>query len=111
MESFFLLLYVDDIILTSSNPNLLNDFLLALNHELDMKDLGPLHYLLGIRVTNTTKGLLLSHTKYVLDILLRAQMKDCQPMPTSMTHKTKNSSRTHPYSNPSHYLSIVDTLQ
>lgn len=46
--------------LTSSNLNLLDDFILALNHEFTMKDLGFLHYLLEIQVTSTTNGLLLS---------------------------------------------------
>lgn len=43
-------------------------------------------------MTNTTNSLLLSQTKYALDILIRVQMKDCQPMPTPMTKKNKDSS-------------------
>lgn len=47
-----------------------------------MKNLEPLHYFLGIQVTRTTNGSMLSQTKYALDILDRAQMTNCQPMPT-----------------------------
>lgn len=60
LDTLILLLYVDDIILTGSSPSLLNDFTHALHLEFDMKDNGPLHYFLGIQVTSTTNGLILS---------------------------------------------------
>ena len=43
-----LLLYVDDIILTGSHASLLSSVIAALTQEFDMKDLGKLHYFLGL---------------------------------------------------------------
>ena len=44
----YLLLYVDDIVLTSSTTDLLQRTIIALQREFAMKDLGPLHHFLGI---------------------------------------------------------------
>ena len=46
----YLLLYVDDIILTASSTELLRQLTARLGTEFAMKDLGPLHYFLGIEV-------------------------------------------------------------
>ena len=45
-----------------------------------MKDLGDLHYFLGVEVQTNEKGLLLSQTKYALDLLQRAFMTDAKPI-------------------------------
>jgi hypothetical protein len=42
------LLYVDDIVLKASTADLLQRTIIALQREFAMKDLGPLHYFLGI---------------------------------------------------------------
>jgi hypothetical protein len=47
-DSVFLLLYVDDIVLTASTADLLQRTIVALQREFVMKDLGPLHHFLGI---------------------------------------------------------------
>lgn len=46
----YLLLYVDDIVLTASSDSLLRWTISALQAEFSMKDLGPLHHFLGIRL-------------------------------------------------------------
>jgi hypothetical protein len=50
-EMAFLLLYVDDIILTASSDALLHGIVACLGASLAIKDLGPVHYFLGIQVT------------------------------------------------------------
>jgi hypothetical protein len=47
----YLLLYVDDIVLTASSEHLLRRIITSLQHEFSMKDLGPLHHFLGLSVT------------------------------------------------------------
>jgi hypothetical protein len=47
-DTVYLLLYVDDIVLTASNADLLQRTIVALQREFAMKDLGPLHHFLGI---------------------------------------------------------------
>jgi hypothetical protein len=47
-DTVYLLLYVDDIMLTASTADLLQHTTVALQREFAMKDLGPLHHFLGI---------------------------------------------------------------
>lgn len=84
-----LLLYVDGIIFTGSNISLLNCYIYLLSHEFEMKDLGPLHYFLGVQVTPTTDGFILSQAKYAADILHHANMLDCKPIITPMSTKAR----------------------
>ena len=67
----YLLLYVDDIILTASTNTLRQDIIIKLIREFAMKDLGELHYFLGISVSKTSPGLFLSQEKYAREILTR----------------------------------------
>jgi hypothetical protein len=46
----FLLLYVDDIVLTASSPSLLHRIIVALRQEFSMTDMGHLHHFLGVSV-------------------------------------------------------------
>jgi hypothetical protein len=58
-EIAYLLLYVDDIILTANSQLLLQRIIASICHEFAMSDLGPLQQFLGIHVTRTTNGLFL----------------------------------------------------
>jgi len=60
----YILLYVDDIILTASSNELRQSIISLLSSEFAMKDLGPLSYFLGIAVTRHSGGLFLSQKKY-----------------------------------------------
>lgn len=77
-----LLLYVDDIILTGSCSSLIQSLINVLNTEFAMKDLGNLHYFLGIEAKRTPQGLHLSQSKYVLSLLSRATMLEAKPCST-----------------------------
>ena len=74
----YLLLYVDDIILTASSDFLRKSNMSRLSSEFAMKDLGLLHYFLSIDVSCTSSGIFLSQNKYAADILERAGMIDCK---------------------------------
>jgi hypothetical protein len=56
-NTVYLLLYVDDIILTASCPELLQHTTTALQREFAMKDLGPLHHILGISMEQQPNNL------------------------------------------------------
>ena len=56
----YLLLYVDDIILTASSAALLQQITLRLRHEFAIKDLGALHYFLGIEIVRRPDGFCIS---------------------------------------------------
>ena len=75
----YLLLYVDDIILTASSTDLLRRIITRLSTEFAMKDLGDLSFFLGIAVTRDSKGMFLSQRQYALELLDRAHMSQCNP--------------------------------
>jgi hypothetical protein len=77
-DTIYLLLYVDDIILTASSTELLRRSIFALQREFAVKDLGPLHHFLSITVERRPDGLFLYQCTYTLDILKRAVMTDCK---------------------------------
>jgi hypothetical protein len=56
----FLLLYVDDIVLTASSTGFLHRIIAALRREFSMTDMGPLHHFLGVSVRRQGDNLFLS---------------------------------------------------
>jgi len=56
----FLLLYVDDIVLTASSTSFLRYIISALCQELSMTDMGPLHHFWGVNVERRNDSLFLS---------------------------------------------------
>jgi histone deacetylase 1/2 len=56
----YLLVYVDDIILVSSSSSAATRLIQNLRSEFAVKDLGPLHYFLGIEVSPLSTGLVLT---------------------------------------------------
>jgi hypothetical protein len=85
----YLLLYVDDIILTASSSELLRRTITAVQREFAMKDLGRLHHLLSITVERRTDELLLHQRTYMLDVIKRATMADCKPCTTPVDLQAK----------------------
>jgi hypothetical protein len=85
----FMLVYIDDNIIVSSSSSAVDALLKDLNVEFALKDLGSLHYFLGIEVHRTAEGLSLSQEKYALDLLRRAGMQSCKSAmaPLSSTKK------------------------
>ncbi|XP_055814466.1 uncharacterized mitochondrial protein AtMg00810-like [Solanum dulcamara] len=108
----YLLLYVDDIILTASSDELRQSIISLLSSEFAMKDLGLLSYFLGIAVTHHTIGLFLSQKKYAAEIIDRAGMSSCKPSPTPVDTKPKLGATTStPFADPSLYRSLAGALQ
>ena len=83
-----LLLYVDDLFLTSEEKLIL-DSKRKLAAEFEMKDLGMMHYFLGLEVWQKPGEIVLSQGKYVVEILKRFSMMDCISMSTLMTTNLK----------------------
>ncbi|GJR75515.1 ribonuclease H-like domain-containing protein [Tanacetum coccineum] len=78
----YLLLYVDDIILTASSTALLQRIITLLHSEFAMTDLGSLNYFLGVSAQRSKSGLFLSQSKFAEEILERAHMQHCNPCKT-----------------------------
>jgi hypothetical protein len=78
----YLLLYVDDIVLTGSSSGLLQHVVDCLRAEFAVKDMGDLRFFLGIDVKRTADSFFLSQECYAEDILDRAGMTTCKPVST-----------------------------
>ena len=76
-SKLYLLLYVDDIILTGNDEHLIKEVKKALLSEFDMKDLGDLHFFLGLEIKYTSEGIMLSQQKYARDLIHKAGLDSC----------------------------------
>ena len=57
--TIYLLLYVDDIIITGNDSTQISHLITTLSHAFELKDLGALSYFLGIQIIPTKFGLTL----------------------------------------------------
>ncbi|GKD67178.1 ribonuclease H-like domain-containing protein [Tanacetum coccineum] len=85
----YLLLYIDDILLTTSLETLLQQIISSLHQKFSMIDLGSLNYFLSISVTRDSFGMFLSQRKYAVEILERAHMANCNPSRTHVDNESK----------------------
>ena len=83
--TMYLLVYVDDIILISSSAAAADRLVIALRDDFAVKDLGALHFFLGLEVSRSSAGLTLTQKKYSLDLLRRAGMLKCKHAITPMS--------------------------
>lgn len=112
--TMFMLVYVDDIIVSSSSEKATSALLQDLNQEFALKDLGDLHFFLGIEVKKVNDGLVLTQEKYASDVLRRVGMSDCKPVNTPLSISEKLSSQGGALLGPNdstQYRSIVGALQ
>ena len=83
-----LVLYVDDLFLTGDKHQ--NAWCKReLTSEFEMKDLGLMHYFLGLEVWQRSDEIFLSQGKYTVDVLWRFGMMDCKSMATPMVSNLK----------------------
>lgn len=70
----YLFVCVDGIVLTGNNVSFLNALIKQLSQAFELKELGDLHYYLGLQITRTSKGLFLNQSKYAQDLLVKHNM-------------------------------------
>ncbi|GJT99815.1 ribonuclease H-like domain-containing protein [Tanacetum coccineum] len=111
VDTTYLLIYVDDIVLTDSSIALLQKIIFSLHKEFDMTDLGALNYFLGISVTRDSTSMFLSPNKYAMELLKRAHMLNCNPTRTPVDTESELGLKGTPISDPTLYRSLADGLQ
>jgi hypothetical protein len=108
----YILLYVDDIVLTASSNTLLQHIIDQLHSEFPMTDLGDLHDFLHMSVTCSSDGLFLCQHQYALEILHRDGMSECHSTTTPVDTKAKlSASDGAPLADASAYRSLAGALQ
>lgn len=108
--AIYLLIYVNDILLISSDSKSLSVLLTQMSSTFPVKDLGELSFFLGVEARPHNKGMLLTQTRYILDLLHRAGMVACKPAPTPIVTKAPSTTSAS-LSDPTFYRSIVGGLQ
>ena len=108
----YMLVYVDDIIITGNSPTQISRFIQSLSTRFSLKDLGDLTFFLGIEVSRTSAGLHLTQSRYIADLLHKANMTNAKAVATPME---SNSSLTllsgHQLDDATEYRTIVGSLQ
>ncbi|CAL9003000.1 unnamed protein product [Prunus brigantina] len=108
----YLLIYVDDILVTGSDPSRITTLISDLGRQFSMKDLGPANYFLGMELVRTPSGLSITQTKYVVDLLKRVNMHEAKPVPTpALSGRRLSISNGDPLPDPTEYRSTVGALQ
>ncbi|GKE58145.1 ribonuclease H-like domain-containing protein, partial [Tanacetum coccineum] len=110
VDTAYLLLYMDDIVLTASSSDLLKRIIRSLHQEFAMTDLGSLNYFLGISITRDSSRMFLSQKKYVIEILERAGMVNCNPSRTPVDTESKLGDTGDMVSDPTLYRSLAGSL-
>ena len=85
-EIIILAIHVDDCTITGSSYSLIQKYKAKINSKYSMTDLGPVNWLLGIKVTRDleTRTISLSQTSYIDSILQRFNFTDVKPYATPM---------------------------
>lgn len=108
----YLLLYVDNIIFTGDNNDLVSRFFTLLAHRFSLKDLGPLAYFLGVEAVSHAHGVLLCQRYYLFDVLDHINMQATKLVLTLLS--TNRSITLHSgsaFSAPTDYWVVVGSLQ
>jgi len=73
-------LYVDDLIYTGNNLEMMKEFKEDMMKTFEMTDLGLMNYFLGIEVKQQEDGIFISQKKYIEALLKKFKMYDCKPV-------------------------------
>ena len=89
-------LYVDDILIMGINNEVIKTTKEMFHNKFDMKDLGVVDVILGIKISKTSDGLILSQSHYIEKILKKFKQNDSSPMRTPVDvnlHLSKNNGK------------------
>lgn len=81
-KNAFVAIWVDDLLLFTSDDNTKNLFKQKLKENLEVKDIGQASQCIGIHITRDGEKILLDQEKYINEILARFRMSDCKPVKT-----------------------------
>ena len=112
--------YIDDITLSCPDPVLIDRAVEELSKHFKLRDLGPTKFLLGVEISQdrANHSISLSQRQYIIDMLERYGMQDCNPVTTPLIPGSKLSKSMGPQNGEEvefmrnvPYLSAIGTLQ
>nr|GEX89368.1 retrovirus-related Pol polyprotein from transposon TNT 1-94 [Tanacetum cinerariifolium] len=82
-------IYVDDIIFGSTNPKYCTKFSDLMVKRFEMSMIGEMKFFLGLQVNQFSNRIFINQSKYILDILKRFRMNNCDTVPNPMVEQAK----------------------
>nr|GEU89751.1 retrovirus-related Pol polyprotein from transposon TNT 1-94 [Tanacetum cinerariifolium] len=82
-------IYVDDIIFGSTNPKYCIKFSNLMVKRFEISMMGKMKFFFGLQVNQFSNGIFINQSKYILDILKRFRMENCDTVPTPMVEQAK----------------------
>ena len=83
-DVMFIALYVDDLIFTGNNAELIEAFKEVMKKEFEMTDLGLTKYFLGLEVIQGKNDIFVSQERYAEEVLKKFKITSCNPVSTPM---------------------------
>lgn len=83
------LVYVDDIVITSNNDTEMEQLKSDLKKTFKLRDLDPLKYFLGLEIARSGNGIYVSQRKYILGMLDETELLACKPSSIPMEPSIK----------------------
>ena len=111
-DTLYVLIWVDDIIISASSMQIINEFKTNLANRFKVKDLGPLKWFLGVQFNVTDKLISMNQSLYVKNILTRFNMTDCTPrsLPCDPSVYALLEKDSEPLENPRQYQELIGSL-
>ncbi|XP_062205187.1 uncharacterized mitochondrial protein AtMg00810-like [Phragmites australis] len=107
----YMLIYVDDIVVASSSDDAVSKLIGDLQQDFALKDLGDLHYFLGVEVRKQKGGVILCQSKYIIDLLARTGMAQCKEVIFASEKLIKGTKKELSAEDITRYQSTVGALQ
>ncbi|CAL9009295.1 unnamed protein product, partial [Prunus brigantina] len=83
-DIFIVSLYVDDLMYTENNEEIIQEFQKDMMKAFEMSDLGLMHYFLGIEINQEKDGIFICQKKYTKNLLKKFKMYGCKTMATPL---------------------------
>ncbi|GKE67670.1 retrovirus-related pol polyprotein from transposon TNT 1-94 [Tanacetum coccineum] len=82
-------IYVDDIIFTSTNTALCNEFANQMTTKFKMSMMGQMSFFLGLQISQSPRGIFLNQSKYAFEIIKKYGLLTSDSVDTLMVEKNK----------------------
>ncbi|GJW00523.1 putative ribonuclease H-like domain-containing protein [Tanacetum coccineum] len=110
-ELLLVQIYVNDIIIAASTPELCDLFSKIMCSKFKMSMMGKISFFLGLQISQSPRGIFINQSKYALESLKKYGFDSCDPVDTPMVEKSKlDEDKEGKAIDPSHYRGMIGTL-
>nr|GEY32976.1 copia protein [Tanacetum cinerariifolium] len=104
-------IYVDDIIFAAPTLELCDLFANLMCFKFKMSMMGKISFFLGLRISQSPRGIFINQSKYALESLKKYGFESCDPVDTPILEKSKlDEDKEGKAVDPSHYRGMIGTL-